>query len=199
MSYLRNDGEESYAAAGYDAFFDCRASSRQSVFYSQLLFFHLDLGSCADVYNSHAACEFCKTLLQFFFIVFGRSLCNLRFDRAYSCRDSHFVAVASDKGSVVLVDLDLFSSAQKRKVNVFEFIADFAGNKRAACEYRDVLKHCFSSVAKAGSLDSNAVEDTFELVEYDGRQSVAVHIFADYQKFKSVLYDLFKYRHDVLA
>ena len=196
---LRNDREERNAAAGDDAFFYGSSGSCESVLDTEFLFLHFDFGSSTYVDYRNAACEFSKSFLKFFFVVFGSGFCDLSLDGIYSSCNSHFVAVTAYDSGVVLVYFYLFSSTEHSEVGVFEFVTYFAGDYRTAGQGSDIFEHSFSSVTETGSLNCYAVEYAFEFVEYDSRQSVTVHIFADDEELKTVLNDLFEYRHNVFA
>src|SRR5208282_3050050 len=74
----RNAADQSHAAAGNDAFLDCRARCVHGVFDASLLFLQLGLGCRADFDHGHAADELGEPFLQLLLVIVGRGLFDLR-------------------------------------------------------------------------------------------------------------------------
>src|SRR4029077_6419379 len=94
------------AAAGDDAFLDCRTSGVQRVFDPSFLLFHLGLSRSTDVDDRNTAREFRQALLQFLAIVIAGRLFNLTTDLGNAALDIGFFAFAFDNGGVLLVHCD---------------------------------------------------------------------------------------------
>ena len=70
-----------------------------------------------------------------------------------------------------------------RHLSVFKFKTEFFGNNLAAGQDSDISEHFFSSVAKSGSLNSNAGKCSAKFIHNDGGECFAFNIFGDYNKF----------------
>ena len=71
---------ESYAAAGDDAFFNRCTGGVHRVFDTGLLFLHLGFGSCTDLDDGDAADELGEALLELLTVVVGGGLFDLSAD-----------------------------------------------------------------------------------------------------------------------
>ena len=122
----RDNGKQRRSAACDDTLFDSRSGCVESVFDAEFLLFHFDFGCRAYADNRNAACEFCNTLLEFLFVVFGCRFRNLSADGSNSCRNVFLRAVAADDRGVVLVNAHGFCSAEHIESDVFKLVAEVA-------------------------------------------------------------------------
>src|SRR5262249_58712216 len=109
----------------------------------------LDLGGAADLDHGHAAGELCQPLLQFFAIVVGGGLLDLRLDLADPGLDVLLLAGALDDRGVLFVDHDLAGAAEHVDRDALELHAELVGDQLAAGEDRDVLQHGLAAGAAA--------------------------------------------------
>ncbi|MBG9885353.1 hypothetical protein ABE10_01880, partial [Bacillus toyonensis] len=90
-------------------------------------------------------------------------------------------------GRLVLGDDDLARPAEQVEGGVLELEADLLGDDRAAREDRDVLELGLTAVAEAGGLDGDRLEDPADLVEHQGRKSLALDVLSDDDELLAVL------------
>ena len=186
------------STAGDNTFLCCCSRRIQSVLHTEFCLFHLCLGSSAYTDHCNTAGQFCKSLLQFFFIKIRCGLLNLLLDLSHSCLNCFLVACAINNDSILFLNLNGFCTAKLIQLRLFQIQTEFFRNHLAACEDCNILKHCFSSVAIAGCLDCNYVEGSAQLVNDQCGKSLALDILRDDQQFSTGLNDLLKDRKDLL-
>ena len=188
----------SAAAAEDDAFLDCCSGSIEGVFHTELGFLHLCLGCCTDADDCDAACQLGKTLLKFLSVEIRLGLFDLLLDLGYALVKSGLVAEAVDDDSLLFCDLDALCASELLKGCILELKTQVGADDCAAGQDGDILEHCFTSVAVAGSLDSNYVEGAAQFVDDQGCQSLALDILSDDEELGAHLDDLLKNRKDIL-
>src|SRR6185369_7263013 len=157
--------QQSYAAAGDDAFFDRRTSGVQRVFDTSLLFLHFGLGRRADFDYRNAAGQFRQPLLQLLAIVVGSGLFDLSAQLLDPAFDGLLCAAAIDEGGVVLVHRHALGPAQIFQLDAFKLNAGLFHDRLAAGQDADVFHHGLAAVAEAGSLHSAGVQSAAQLVD----------------------------------
>ena len=85
----------------------------------EFLFFHLHFRCGTDTNDSHTAGKFCKSLLQFFFIILACRLFKLCFDLRYSAADFFGCSCAIDNNGIIFCDFHLFGSAELVNLRIF--------------------------------------------------------------------------------
>ena len=105
-----------------------------------------------------AADELGKAFLELFLVVVAGGVLNLRADLLDAAFDLNRLAAALDDGGVVLVDGDLFGTAEVFELHVLELDAEIFGDGLTAGQHRDVLEHGLAAIAKAGGLDGSALQ-----------------------------------------
>ena len=186
------------AAAEDDAFLDCCSGSIESIFHTEFCFLHLCLGCCTDADDCYAACKFGQALLQFLSVEIGLGLFDLFLDLGNALCKCILVAEAVNDNSLLFCDLDALCAAELLQGCVLELKTQVGADDSAAGQDRDILEHCFTSVAIAGSLDSNNVESTAELIDDQGGQSLALDILSNDEELGAHLDDLLENRKDIL-
>ena len=189
----RDAADQSHAAAGNDAFLDCRACGVHGVFDASLLFLQLGFGCRAHLDHRNAADQLGQALLELFA---GRSREVVSSTCARICRTrpsiSAGLAGAFDDRGVVLVDGDFLGAAEVLDLHVLELDAEVFGDGLAAGEGRDVFEHGLAAIAEAGGLDGGALQRAAQLVHDQGRQGFAFNVFGDDQQRLAHLGDLFE-------
>src|SRR5206468_7531771 len=88
--------EQSHTTTSHDTFFDCRASSVQSVFNTSFLFLHFSLGRSADIDNRNATSQLGQAFLQFLAVVIGCGFLDLAANLSHPALDLARFAEAFD-------------------------------------------------------------------------------------------------------
>ena len=188
----------STAAAEDNAFLDCCSGSIEGIFHTEFGFLHLCLGRRADADDCYAACQLGKTLLQLLSVEIGLGLFNLLLDLGNALIKGSLVAKAIDDDSLLFRDFDTLGAAELLQSAVLELKAEVGADDCAAGQDRDILQHCFPSVAIAGSLDSDYVEGAAQFVDDQGGQSLALNILCDDEELGAHLDDLLENGKDIL-
>ena len=89
------------------------------------------------------------------------------------------LALALDDGGVVLVDGDLLGVAEIAHLHVLQLDAKIFGDGLAAGQDCDVLQHGLAAIAEARGLDGRNLQRAAQLVDDQGRQRFAFHVFGD--------------------
>src|ERR1035437_7883118 len=186
------------AAAGYDAFFDSRAGGVHGVFNASLLFLHFGLGRSANLDDSNAANEFGQALLELLAVVVAGGLVDLAADFLNPAFDLLGRSLALDERGVVLVDGEFLGLAKIAHLHVLELNAEVLGNGLAAGDGGNVLQHGLAAIAKARSLDGANLQRAAQLVDDQGGERFAVHVFGDDQQRLAALGDLLKQGEQIL-
>ncbi len=100
----RNGTNQGHAAAGDDAFLDCRAGCVQSVLNTSLLFLQFGLGCGTHLDDGNAAHQLGQPLLELLLVVVRGGLLDLCTDLVHAAFDLDGIAAAVDDGGVVLVE-----------------------------------------------------------------------------------------------
>ena len=108
------------------------------------------------------------------------------------------LALTFDDGGVVLVDGDLLGLAEIRHLDVLQLDAEVFGDGLAAGEDGDVLQHGLAAIAEARSLHGRNLQGAAQLVDHQGRQRFAFHVFRDDDQRTAALGDLLEQREQVL-
>src|SRR5579862_4668606 len=178
----RDAADQRYAAAGDDAFLDCRACGVHGVLDASLLFLQLGFGCRAHLDHRYAADQLGETLLQLFLVVVRGSVLDLRADLPDASFDFAGFPGAFDDGGVVLINRDFLGFAEVFHLHVLELDAEILGDGLAAGQRGDVLEHGFTAVAEAGSLDGGALQGAAQLVHHQGRQGFALNVLGNDQE-----------------
>ena len=189
--------EQSRTATDDDAFFHSRAGCVQSIFDPGFLFFHFDFGCRADVDDGYAASQFRQTFLQLFFIEVRSGLFDLGADFFDPGGNRLGIAGAIHDGGLFFRNADFFGFAEIVQGNAVQLAADFLGDHGAAGQNGDILQHGFAAVAEARCFNRNGLERATQLVDDEGRQGFAFHVFGNDQQFFALLYHFFQYRQQV--
>ena len=108
------------------------------------------------------------------------------------------LALAFDDGGVVLVDGDLLGLAEIGHLDVLQLDAEVFGDGLAAGQDGDVLQHGLATIAEARSLHGSNVQRAAQLVDDEGRERFAFHVFSDDHQRTAALGDLLEQREQVL-
>src|SRR5207342_676720 len=185
-------------ATGDDALLDGRLRVANGVLDAVLALLELDLGGRADLDDRNAAGQLGQTLLQLLAVVVGVRLLDLRTDLVDPTGDLVGVTGTLDDGGLVLGDDDLAGLAEQLDAGRLELEADLLRDDLAAGQDRDVLQHGLAAVTEAGSLDGNRLEGATDLVDDQGRESLAVDVLGEDQQRLAALHDLLEHGQQVL-
>src|SRR5215207_9084765 len=147
-----------------------------------LALLELDLGGRTRLDDGDATRELGEAFLQLLAVVIRVGVLDLRTDLRDTTGDGLVVARALDDGGLVLGDDHLASLAEEVESGVLELEADLLGDDLAAGEDRDVLELRLATVAEAGRLDGDRLEDAADLVHDEGRERLAVDVLGDDQE-----------------
>src|SRR5690606_36307371 len=99
-----------------------------------------------------------------------------------------------DDGGVVLVQHDALGVTQVLQGGAFQRQADFFGDHGTAGVDGDVLQHGLATVAEARCLDGSDLDDAAHVVDHQGSQRFAFHVFSDDQQRTAGLGNSFQHR-----
>src|SRR5262249_41772225 len=154
-----------------------------------------------DLDHGDTADELGEPLLELLAVVVGGRLLDLSPDLLDAAGDGLLLLlgpVIHDDRRVVLVDGDLLGVSQVLPLDVLELDAEVLGDQLAARQDRDVLEHGLAAVAEAGSLDGADLQGAAELVDDEGRESLALDLLGHNQEGLALLGDLLEDREQVL-
>ena len=190
--------EVSDAAAGNDTLFNRGAGGVESVVDAILLLLHRGLGGSADLDERDTAGELGEALLELLAVVIGGSLFDLLLDELDAGLDVGALAETLDDRRVVLVDDDLLGAAEHIDRDGLELDADILADELTARKDGDILEDGLAAVAEAGSLDGADLERAAELVDDEGRESLALDILGDDHEGTAGLGDALEERKHIL-
>ena len=135
------------------------------------------MSSRADADDRHAAREFREASFKFFLIKLGGRVLDLRANLRDARVDLLLVALAVDDHGRIFRRNNLTGATEHVERCVLELEADVFGNNLRADRRCNIREHFLLAVAVARGLDAEHVECAAELVEYEGRERLALHIF----------------------
>src|SRR5579884_2229335 len=164
---------------------------------ARLLLLQLGLGGRADLDDRHATGELGQPLLQLLAVVVALGLLDLALNLGDAALNGLRLARTTDDGGIVLGHDHALGPAQPLQLQVLQLDTQVLGEEAPAGEDGDILHHGLAPVAKAGSLDRHAVDDAPDLVDYQGRQRLAVHVLGDKDDGPTAARYLLHDRHQV--
>ena len=117
--------------------------------------------------------------MQFLAIIIGRRLLNLSTDLLHATLDVYLLARAFDDCGVVFVHDNPLGTTEVLDLYILEFDTKIFTNRFAPGKNRDVLEHCFATIAKTRRLDGTSVKRSSQLIDDQRRQRFAFDIFGD--------------------
>src|SRR5690606_13417723 len=113
---------------------------------------------------------------------------------------SDFIGVAGalDDRRLVLRDDDLAGTTEQVERRVLELEADLLGDDLAAGQDCDVLELRLATVAEAGRLDGDRLEDATDLVDDERRECLTIDVLSNDEELLAGLDDLVDDREQVL-
>src|SRR5258708_2051308 len=123
-----------------------------------------------------AFCHAAQLLLQVLAIVVGVPLPPLGATPLPRTRVVVVLPAAIDDGGVVLVDRHALGGAQILDLDALQLDAEVFRDRLAARQDSDILQHCLAAIAEARSLHRGHVQCATQLVDYQGRQRLTVHV-----------------------
>src|SRR6185437_3453412 len=186
------------AAARNNALFDSRASRMHRILNARLLLLHLGLGSRTDLDDGHAADQLRQPLLQLLAVVVRGGLLDLRANLLHAALDLAIRSAAIDDRRVVLVDGDALRRAQVLDLHALELDAEILSDGFTASQNSDVLEHGLAAVAEARSLHRSHIQRATQLVDYERRQRLTVHVLCNNQQRLGGARNLLQQRQQVL-
>src|SRR5579859_4283244 len=193
----RDAAHQGHAAAGDNAFLDCRAGCVHGVFHPGLFLFHFGLGGCAYFNDGDAADQLGQPLLQLLAVVVAGGLLDLGADLFHPAFDLRALAFAFHDGGVVFIHRDFLGAAEVLHLHVLQLDAQVFGHGLAAGQDSDILQHGLAAVAEARGLDGHGLQRATELVDHQSGQRLAFDIFRHDQQRLAALGDVFKDREQV--
>src|SRR5579872_2577575 len=190
--------QQRHAASGNDAFLDGSAGGVHGVFHASFLLLELGFGRRAHLDYGHAAHELGQPLLELLAVVVGGGFVDLGADLLHTTFDLGGLASAFDDGGVVLIDGDFLGPAEILDFDVFELDAEIFGDRLAAGEGGNVLKHGFAAIAETGSIDGGALQRAAQLVDDKRGKRFALNIFRYDQERLAHFGNLLEERQKVL-
>src|SRR5262249_32018271 len=127
------------------------------------------------------------------------SFLDLGLDLADTTLDFFWITASLNDGSIFLVRCYQTCGTQILQGCAIKTAAHLLANDLPTSQYSDITQHLFATIAKTGSLHSQDVEDTAQLVNNQSCQRFAIDIFGnDHDLAASLLNDLFDNRQDIL-
>ena len=170
----------------------------QGVLDTSLLFFHLGLGSCADVDDGDTASQLGQALLQLLSIVVRGSFLDLAANLVHTGLDLGRLAAPLNHRRVFLVHHDALGATKVAQLDGLELDAEVLGNAAATGEDGDVFEHGLAAIAEAGSLDGGDIQRAADAVHDERGQGLALDVLGDDEHRLASLGDLLKQRNHVL-
>ena len=167
------------------------------VFHAGFLFLHFGFGRGADFDYGYATDQLRQPLLQLLAVVVAGGLVDLAANFLHAAFDLAVLALALDDGRVVLVDGDFLGLAEIGHLDVLKLDAEVFGDGFAAGQDCDVLQHGLATVAESRGLHGRHVQRAAQLVDHQGRQRFAFHVFSDDHERTAALCDLLEQREQV--
>src|SRR5215218_477499 len=190
--------QECHATTGDDALLQGRAGRRERVLDAVLLLLELRLGCGAHLDDGHAAGELGEPLLELLAVEVRVGGLDLGADLVDAAGDPLGLAGTVDDGGLVLGDNHLAGTPELVELGVLQLEAELLGYNLAARKDSDVLEHPLAPVTEAGSLDRGRVERATQLVNDQGRQSLALDVLGEDEQRLVGLHDLVQKRQHVL-
>lgn len=139
----------------------------------------LGLGSSADLDDGNATGELGQALLELLTVEVRGGVLHLALDLSDADVDGLLGASAADDDGVVLGDGDGLSGTEHISGDVSDLHAQLVQSSLATGEDGDVLQDALAAIAVARGLDGADVEGATDLVEDEGRQSLAIDVLSD--------------------
>src|SRR5262245_48786611 len=139
-----------------------------------------------------------RPLLQFFAIIVGGGLFDLRLDLVNTRFDVGFLAGAVDDRRVLLVDHHLLGTAEHVDRDVLELDAEVFTDRLATRQDGDVLQHGLAAIAEARRLHRRDLQAAAQLVDDERGKRLAFDVLGHDEQRLAGLYDRFKQRQQLL-
>ena len=147
-----------------------------------LAFLGLDFGGSADLDDGDTAGQLGQALLQLLAIVIGIGVGDLATDLSDASGHVLLGAATGHDGGLILGDDDLLGGAKHGHVDGVELQAQLIGHHLGTGQDGHILQHGLTAVAEARSLDGAGLEGAADVVQNQGRQSLAVNVLSDDQQ-----------------
>ena len=158
----------------------------------------LGLGSSADLDDGNATGELGQALLELLTVEVRGGVLHLTLDLSDTSVDGLLGASAADDDGIVLGDGDGLSGTEHIGGDVSDLHAQLVQGSLAAGEDGDVLEDALAAIAVARGLDGADVEGATDLVEDQGRQSLAIDVLSDDEQATASALDSLENGHNVL-
>ena len=158
----------------------------------------LGLGSSADLDDGNATGELGQALLELLAVEVRGGVLHLTLDLSDAGVDGLLGASAADDDGVVLGDGDGLSGTEHIGGDVSDLHAQLVESCLATGEDGDVLEDALAAITVARSLDGADIEGATDLVEDQGRQSLAVDVLSDDEQATAGALNSLENGHDVL-
>ena len=163
-----------------------------------LAFLGLNFGGSANLDDGNAASQLGQTFLQLLAIVIGIGVGDFGTNLSHAGSHVFLGAAAGHDGGLILGDDDLLGSAEHGHVDGVKLETQFVGHDLCAGQNGHILQHGLATVTEARSLDGAGLEGATDVVQDQGRQSLAVDVLGDDQQRLAGLHDQFGDVYDVL-
>ena len=158
----------------------------------------LGLGSSADFDDGNATGELGQALLELLAVEVRGGVLHLALDLGDTSVDGLLGASTADDDGVVLGDGNGLSGTEHIGGDVSDLHAQLVQSGLTTGEDGDVLEDALAAIAVARGLDGADVEGATDLVEDQGRQSLAVDVLSDDEQATAGALDSLENGHDVL-
>ena len=148
--------------------------------------------------HGHAAHQLGQAFLQLFAVVIGGGFFHLGADLLHAGLDFVGLAGAVNDGGVFLLDHHALGGTQVVEGHVFQLGAGVVRSHLAVGQDGDILQHGLAAVTEAGGLDGHDLQGATQLIDHQGSQGFAFHVFGQDHQRTIDLGDLFEHGQHVL-
>ena len=166
----------------------------QRVINAVLAFLHFHFGGTTDADHGNATGELRQTFLQLFTVVVRSGFFDLRLDLLATASDLVLLTSAINDGGVFLLDPHGLGAAELSKRDAFQLDAKIFADHFTTGQDRDVFEHRLATITEARRLDGRDLQATAQLVDHEGRERFAFHIFGHDHERTAGLHNRFEQR-----
>src|SRR3954470_4003972 len=171
--------QQRHTTTGNDALLNRGLRVADSVLDTVLTLLQLHLRRRTRLDDRHTAGQLGEALLELLAVIVRVAVLDLDADLVDATLDVVGVPGAIDDGGLVLGHHDALGLAEHVEGGVLQLEADVLADDLATGQDRDVLQHGLAAVTEARSLDGDGLEDTADLVDDQGGQSLALDVLGD--------------------
>ena len=178
---------------------NCSAGSMQRVFEKSFTLLHFSFSGRTHLDLSHTTSQFGQPLLQFFAIVFTFGAGNFATNQLATPFKRLFIPSSLGDGSVFTIDPHLLCATEIGELHIGQLNSEILEESPSLGKGSNVVEHGLATVAITRRLHCHDLNNPLELVQHQGCQSFAFHIFRNNHQRSLRLADLLKKRHEILG